>query len=84
MKDLKKKMMVRFHVPSKEPTVPHPTRTRPATVMDLNEKPAAVKVGPYLQFDEKTGEQNLVKVKRRWVPLAWIEPFEPAKKKGEQ
>lgn len=71
-----KHQMVNFHPPSAEdPTQPKPC-VRPAIIVDVNAKPAAVKVGP---FKDELGE--IVKVKRRWIPAAWVEPYEPKAEK---
>lgn len=73
-----KGQLVKFHPPNPEsPVHPH-VRTRTGRVVDVNAKPAAVKVGGYL-----AGE-HYVKVRRRWIPVAWVEcavqPTAPAEK----
>lgn len=56
--------LVKFHPPSKEDcTQPRMETTRVAAV---------VKVGPYLN---KKGD--VVRVRRKWIPVAWAEPYTP-------
>lgn len=62
-----KQQLVWYHPPQREcPTHPKP-ELRLATVVDLNEKPAAVKVGKYKIGNVPVGPRRL------WIPAAWVE-----------
>jgi hypothetical protein len=65
--------LVKYHPPSKEDcTQPRLDTFRVAGVVDVNAKPAAVKVGPFLNT-----KGDVVRVRRKWIPVGWTEPYNP-------
>ena len=71
---IKKNNLVTFHPPyPKAPTVARRDVIRTARVVDTNEKPAAVKVGPFAKT-KKNGDVTLHGPRRRrWIPVAFVE-----------
>lgn len=65
--------LVIYHPPQKEvPTAPQLSCSQVAAVVDINTRPAAVKIGKY-----KNAKGKIVGPRRKWLPRGWIEPYKP-------